>query len=270
MDQSETISLGGAVSSPADKELDRLYGLPLDDFTRERNELAKRLGAEGEHEAAETVRKLKKPNLPAWTINQVTRRHRKEVRRLLEAGERLREAHGGLLARGDRGAVSGAAAKERELVSRLVERAEPLLSEAGSPSATNLERVSNTLHAAALDEELRRELEVGRVVTDREAVGLGPFAGAQAGEQRGRSTGEQREERTPAQNRELREARKRAEQAEKRLRAADRSLERARAEAEEAHRALGSSEQQTESARTEFQDAKAALERVERALEHSD
>jgi hypothetical protein len=200
----------------------------------------------------------------------LARRRRKEVRRLLDAGNRLREAHERLLARGDRGAVSDAAVKERELVSLLVERAEPLLSEAGSPSATNLERVTNTLHAVALDEELRRELELGRVVTDREAVGLGPFAGAQAGEQRGRSTGKQRQERTPAQNRERREARKRAEQAEKRLRAAERSLERARAEAEEAHSALGISEQQAESARAEFQDAKAALEGVERALEQRD
>jgi hypothetical protein len=185
------------------------------------------------------------------------------MRRLLEVGERLREAHERLLARGDRRTVSDAAAKERELVSRLVERAEPLLSEAGSPSATNLERVSNTLHAAALEEELRRELEVGRVVSDREPVGLGPFAAVKPGEQ-------QREERPAAQNRELRQARKRSEQAEKRLRSAEGVLERARAEAEEAHRVLRSSEQQAESARAEFQDAKAAVERVERALDQSD
>jgi hypothetical protein len=253
-----------------DKEVDRLYGLPLDDFTRERNELAKRLGAAGEREAAETARKLKKPNLPAWTINQLARRHRKEVRRLLEAGERLRESHERLLARGERGGVSKAATKERELVRGLVERAEPLLSEAGSPSATNLERVRHTLHAAALDEEVRRELEVGRVLSDREPVGLGPFEAARAGEQQGPSTGDKRERRTAAQNRELRQARKRSEQAEKRLRSAERSLERARAEAEEAHRALRSSEQQTESARTEAQEAKAAVERLQRALDPSD
>ena len=199
----------------------------------------------------------------------MARRHRKEVRRLIVAGGRLREAHERLLARGDRRAVSDAAAKERELVTLLVERAEPLLSEAGSPSATNLERVSNTLHAVALDEELRGELEVGRVVTDREAVGLGPFAGVQAGQQRSRSTGEREEERTPAQNRELREARKRAEQAEKRLRSAERSLERARAEAEEAHHGLRKSEEQTESARAELEDATAAVERLERRPDES-
>jgi hypothetical protein len=200
----------------------------------------------------------------------LARRHRKEVLRLLEAGERLRKAHERLLTRGDRGALSDAAAKERELVSRLVERAEPLLSEAGSPSATNLERVRNTLHAAALDEQLGRELEVGRVVSDREPVGLGPFAAGQAGDQRGQSTRDQREEPAAARERELRQARRRSEQAEKRLRSAEHSLERARAEAEAAHRALRGSEQQTESARAELQEAQAAVERVRRVLEASD
>jgi hypothetical protein len=186
------------------------------------------------------------------------------VHRLLEAGERLREAHERLLARGDRGPVSDAAAKERKLVSGLVERAEPLLSEAGSPSAANLERVSNTLHAAALDEDLRRELEAGRVVSDREPVGLGPFAAAQAGGQPRGSAKKQRAEPTAARNRELREARKRADQAEKRLRTAERGLERARAQAEEAHQALRTNEKRAESARAELQEAEAAVERAER------
>jgi hypothetical protein len=261
MERGRPSSLGGAVASLPDKELDRLYGLPLDDFTRERNELAKRLRAEGEREAAEAVRKLNKPNLPAWTVNQLVRRHRKEVRKLLDAGERLREAHERLLARGDRKPVTDAAARERELVSGLVERAEPLLSEAGSPSAANLERVSNTLHAAALEEDLRWELEAGRVVRDRESVGLGPFGAAQPG----RSTGKERAEPSPARNRELRDARKRAEQAEKGLRTAERSLERAQTDAEEAHRALRSAEQRAESARGELQEAEAAVERAERA-----
>ena len=237
------------VSPLPDKELDRLYGLPLDEFTRERNELAKRLRAEGESEASEAVRKLKKPSLPAWTVNQLVRRHRKEVRRLLDADERLREAHEGLLSGGERKALSDAAAKERELVGGLVEKAEPLLSEGGSPSPANLERVRNTLHAAALDEELRGELEAGRVVSDREPAGLGPFAAAEAG---GRPTRQAREQRS-----ELRQARRREEQAEKRLQSAERALERARVEAEEAHEARRRSEE-------EFEEAKAALEQARR------
>ena len=39
-----------------DEELDRLYGSPLSDFTRIRNDLAKELGRTGEREAAAKVR----------------------------------------------------------------------------------------------------------------------------------------------------------------------------------------------------------------------
>jgi hypothetical protein len=250
-----------------DRELDRLYGLPLGEFTKERNELAKRLRAQGAPDAAETVRKLKKPTLPAWAVNQLTRRHRRQVRRLLEAGAGLREAHERLLAGGERRSLSEAAERERKVVGELVERAEPLLSEAGSPSAATLERVRSTLHAAALDEELRSELEAGRVVRDREPVGLGPFAPAQPGKRPARSTRDQRAERTPALKEELRQAGKRSEQAEKRLRAAERSLERAREEAEDAHRALLRREQEAEAARAEAEEAAAALERARDALE---
>jgi hypothetical protein len=246
------------VSPLPDKELNRLYGLPLDEFTRERNELAKGLRAEGDGESAEAVRKLKKPSLPAWTVNQLVRRHRKEVRRLLQADERLRKAHEGLLSGGDRKAMTDAAAKERELVGGLVKKAEPLLSEGGSPSPANLERVRNTLHAAALDEELRGELEAGRVVSDREPVGLGPFGAVEPSDRPTPPTGDQR--------RELRQARKRAEQAEKRLQSAERSLELAQADAEEAHRALRRSEKDADSALAEFEEAKAAAERAERGL----
>jgi hypothetical protein len=246
--------------------VNRLYGLPLDAFTTQRNELAKRLRAEGEREAAETVRKLRKPTLPAWTINQLVRRHRREVRRLLEAGERLREAHERLLGGGEREELRRAAERERELVGRLLERAEPLLSEAGSPSAATLERVRSTLHAAALDDELRGELEAGRVVAEREPVGLGPAAPAAAAGRPARRATDRRERRAAELRGELREARKRSEQADKRLRSAERSLERAREEAEEAHRTLLRRERETEAARGEAQDAKAALERLERDL----
>ena len=75
-----------------DREIDRLYALPLDEFTARRNELAKRLKKEGEGEAADEVASLVKPSVPAWTINQLARRQKKEMQSLLAAGARLRKA----------------------------------------------------------------------------------------------------------------------------------------------------------------------------------
>jgi hypothetical protein len=236
------------------KDLDRLYGLPPDEFTAERDALAKRLRSQGRGEEAAEVKALKKPNLPAWTINQLVRRNRREVGQLLKAGEALRKAHEQLSARGGRGMLRTATEDERELVGRLVERARPLLSEAGKPSAANLERVRSTLHAAATDQELRLELEAGRVVRDRESVGLGPLALADAAE-----AAPKQDKRAATRRRELREARSRAEQAAKQLQAAEAQLERAREEAERAQRELGKRQRSVEAARREAEAADAAL-----------
>jgi hypothetical protein len=162
-----------------DAETDRLYGLPLDEFVRERDELAKRLRREGEREAAEEIKRLRKPTAGAWALNQAIRRRRRETDALLAAGERLRAAHESLLSGGDPAALREAMREERALASELADSAEAIASETGKSGPALRERVRATLHAATVDDEAREELAKGRVVREREAVGLGPFgAGA--------------------------------------------------------------------------------------------
>ena len=74
------------------RELDRLFALPLDEFTQARNELARRAREEGQRARAARVMELRKPTLPAWVVNQLARRREVEVRRLIEAGERVAAA----------------------------------------------------------------------------------------------------------------------------------------------------------------------------------
>ena len=53
--------------APLDSEIDALYQKPLDEFTAARNTLAKTLaGAD-----AARVRKLPKPTVVPWTVNQL-------------------------------------------------------------------------------------------------------------------------------------------------------------------------------------------------------
>jgi hypothetical protein len=47
-------------------DIDRLYALPLEEFTHERDELAKRVRDEGDADAAAAVKALKKPAVAAW------------------------------------------------------------------------------------------------------------------------------------------------------------------------------------------------------------
>ena len=161
-----------------DSEIDKLYGVPLDEFVHDRDELAKRLRRDGEREAAEQVKKLRKPSAGAWALNQAVRRRRKETDALLAAGERLRAAHESLMSGGDPAELRDAMQEERDLASGLADCAEAIASETGKSGPALRERVRSTLHAAAVDEEAREELATGRFVREREAVGLGPFGAA--------------------------------------------------------------------------------------------
>ena len=155
-----------------DKDIDRLYGLPLGEFTAARNALAGRLRKEGDREAAEEVKGLKKPSEPAWAVNQLARANKRKMTALLEAGERLREAHQAAGGRGGRDEMRAAIADERERVRELAALAKPLL---GSRPEAKLERVRDALHAAATDESAREAIAAGRLVEDAQAIGLGPF-----------------------------------------------------------------------------------------------
>ena len=62
-----------------DAEIDRLYQLPLDEFTAARNALAKKAGADGA-----SIRSLTKPPVAAWAVNQVYWRDRSTYDALIE------------------------------------------------------------------------------------------------------------------------------------------------------------------------------------------
>jgi hypothetical protein len=159
-------------------EIDRLYGLPLDEFVGQRDALAKRLRADGERERATAVKALRKPTAGAWALNQAVRRRRAETGSLLAAGDRLRAAHAALLSGGGRKDLRAAMDEQRTLAALLADCAEAIASETGKSGPALKERVRSTLHAAALDDDVRDELAGGRLVREREAVGLGAGFGA--------------------------------------------------------------------------------------------
>src|SRR2546423_15295292 len=111
-------------------EIDRLYALPLDEFVRARDELAKSLRREGKREDADRVRALRKPTAGAWALNQAVLRRRKETDALMSAGGRLRAAHEALPSGGARAGLRDAMAGERDLVGTLADRAEAGANEA--------------------------------------------------------------------------------------------------------------------------------------------
>ena len=151
-----------------EKEIDRLYGLPSEKFTGARDTLAKKLRKDGAKDDADRVKSLRKPTAAAAIANRLARDERMNVRALLAAGERLRDAQAGLLKGGDADRVRKAAEDERKAVAALLEAAR----REGAQDAT-LRRVETTLRAAAIDEEGRDLLARGRLTTELEAVGFG-------------------------------------------------------------------------------------------------
>jgi hypothetical protein len=154
-----------------------LYGLPLDRFTPERGALAKALRGEGRREEAASVAKLRKPSVAAWAVNQLVRTQARQVKALFEAGDALQRAQSELLAgRGDAGAMREAGERERASVQELTAVARGLLSSEGHElSQLTLDRVSDTLHAAAFDEDARAKVREGCLEKELRHVGLGGF-----------------------------------------------------------------------------------------------
>ena len=151
-----------------ENELDRLYGLPPAEFTSARESLAKKLRADGDGAEAARVKTLRKPTAAAAVVNRLARDERMNVRALLTAGERLREAQASLLRGGPPDAVHKAANDERKAIAALLRAARK-----DSPGDAVLRRVEETLRAAAVDEEARRLLELGRLTRELEPVGFG-------------------------------------------------------------------------------------------------
>lgn len=156
-----------------DKQIDQLYSAPLNEFVERRNEFARSLRKDGDRRAADEVRRLSKPTLPAWTANQLARREKMRLRGLLTAGERLRKAHEELLVGGSPEALQQGRDGERRAIAELVGAAEALLKEAGHPaSEATLERVRETLHAAVVDEGVGQRVREGRLDKEEQVTGF--------------------------------------------------------------------------------------------------
>jgi hypothetical protein len=164
-----------AVVPDLETEVDRLYRLPLDEFTPARNDLAQRLKRAGQKDAAADVQALRKPTVPAWAINQVAHEHGKDVTALIEASDELRTAQERALGGGDSDQLRSAASAEREALRKLTEHSQELLGH-DAPAAT-LERVASTLRAAALAPETRELLTSGRLSEELKSAGFGAFEG---------------------------------------------------------------------------------------------
>ena len=142
-----------------DTEIDRLYQLPPDEFTPARNALARTAGTD-----AADVRRLSKPPLAAWAVNQLYWKRRDLYDALVDASTELRKTHTAIL--GGRRADLREASKAHEVaLDAALKTALAILQEEGHP-ATDVTRQTLLTTLRALPSEdapgrLTRTLQPG-------------------------------------------------------------------------------------------------------------
>lgn len=126
-----------------DEPIDRLYQLPLSEFTAARNELIAQTAGQG----AGAVKALGKPMVPAWAVNQLYWRERRPYDKLIRASERLRAGHAHALA-GKKVDLAMLELEHHAAVKAAADAVRRLLARAGDPATpSTMKAVIDTLQA---------------------------------------------------------------------------------------------------------------------------
>ncbi len=235
---------------------DRLYGADLDEFVKERTAAAKALRGDGRREDAAAVAKLAKPSVAAWIVNRLARDERKPVGALLDAGARLRDVQ---LGAGSAADLRKASQAQEAALRSLMRSAERIAGSRGSATSATLDRVRETLHAAALDAGLAEHVRRGVLVREERAVGF-PAGIAVPAERRRASAA------TPASPRAAPKPAGRNARPEQRDEVAAKRRERAEAAAQAARAGLATAKAERDAARRALDTATRALADARRTV----
>ncbi len=164
------------MAKQAADEVDKLFQIPLAEFTGARNSLATELKKEGDTEAAERVKTLAKPSISAWVANQVYWRDRKAFDRLIAAGDQFKKAQAAQLA-GKSADLRAPLDARRQALSDLMKLAGDTLREAGHPAAPDtMRRIMTTLEALATYGQHAGAPPAGRLTDDVDPPGFEALA----------------------------------------------------------------------------------------------
>ena len=115
-------------------EPDDLTDIPPEAFVAARDELAKRLAAEGKAAEAADVKKRRRPSVSQWIAGQVRRHHRDVVDSLRDALGDVGVAQEAAITRGDRDALRAATERRRSAVAALGGAVDEVLARSGRPA----------------------------------------------------------------------------------------------------------------------------------------
>ncbi len=140
--------------------LDSLYAAPPEEFLATRKKLAK--------EVNPTIGSRRKPTTAAYVLNQLARRHAKDVESLVDVGRELARAQ----RRGE--GLREAIEKQRSTVELVTKDAALVMHEVGVDPSVHLDAVAAAIHAALVDPATGAALEEGRLEKAPELGGSFP------------------------------------------------------------------------------------------------
>jgi hypothetical protein len=154
-------------------DIDRLYGVPPEEFMALRKQLVAVAKQRGDADAAKLIGAARRPTAAAWVINLLVRHDATARPRLSELSEALRAAHSAM----DGSRIRELTSTQRKLIDALVRAG---LAAAGYADATAAMRndVTDTLQAAIADPEVAARL--GRLTKAERWSGFGDFGSATA------------------------------------------------------------------------------------------
>jgi hypothetical protein len=161
---------------PLENDVDALFKVPLNEFISGRKTLAARLKQCGHTDDADRVKALVKPSITAWAVNQLYWTHQEEFDRLIETGQRFRQAQTSRSA-GKMTDMRVSLEERREVLSDLSRLADEVLRDAGhNASPDTIRRITTTLEAMSAYASLPDGLQPGRLTHDVDPPGFDSLA----------------------------------------------------------------------------------------------
>jgi hypothetical protein len=251
-----------------DEQIDRLFQLPPGEFTAARNALAKEAGKDGS-----AIKRLTKPPVAAWAVNQLYWKDRDRYDALIDTAVQMRKAHKAVM-EGRQADLRVAGKMHEEALEAALKATVALMKAEGQP-VTDATRhtILNTLRALPSDDPPGRltetlapggfEMLAGVTIKSapRPATGRQPPS---ASNPRPASTGSAKTDREAARAREQKLALERA------VREADQQARHAEFEAARAARDAGKAGKKLEEAQRTFDEARDALKEAEQEAAAAD
>jgi hypothetical protein len=237
-----------------------LYALPPTQFRAARDERAAQARAAGQRDTAAQIKRLSRPTVSAWLVNQLARHAAEPLGEWLDLGEQLREAQRTLAG----GRLTELSRRRRELAGALTAAAGRLAADAGAAAGPQVMReVEGTLDTALADPDAAALVRSGQLAKPLSYAGLGTVdlgapAATAAGPPGDQPGAQRRRPAAPRAEQQAREAQRALEEADQQLAALD--------ERQRSVRGLVASlEQQLRQARREAEQVSGELTRARRS-----